>query len=188
MNPSIQDFLDAIKKANARNVFILPNNSNIVMAANQACEVVEDDIDVRVIPSKTIPQGINSIMVFSDSENVQTNFNNMKAALKNVDSGLVTYSIKDTDIEGVHVVKDYYMGIRDKAIVTCVKEKLEALNNLLANMIKKESTLCTIICGKDIVDDEFNYINDNIVKQYPNVQINVMKGEQPVYSFIVGVE
>jgi len=188
MNPSIQDFLDAIKKANARNVFILPNNSNIVMAANQACEVIEDDIDVRVIPSKTIPQGINSIMVFSDTENVQTNFNNMKAALKNVSSGSVTYSIKDTDIEGVHVVKDYYMGIQDKTIVTCVKEKLEALNNLLANMIKKESSLCTIICGKDVSDDEFNYINDNIIKQYSNVQINVMKGEQPVYSFIVGVE
>ncbi len=188
MNPSIQDFIDAIKSCNARNVFILPNNSNIVMAANQACEVIEEDIDVRVIPSKTIPQGINSIMVFSPNEDVQTNTNNMKAALKSVNSGSVTYSIKDTDIEGVHVIKDYYMGIRDKTIVTCVKEKLEALNNLLASMIKKDSQLVTLICGEDVKKDELKYIDENIIKQYPSVQINVVKGKQPVYSFIVGVE
>lgn len=188
MNPSIQDFVSAIKKANARNVFILPNNSNIVMAANQACEVIEEDVDARVIPSKTIPQGLVSAMVFSDDASANTNFNNMRAALKNVNSGLVTYSIKDTDIEGVHVTKGYYMGIRDKVIITCVKDKFEALRNLLSDMIKKESTLITVIGGEDINDEEIKMIQQELSNNYKDLQVNVVSGKQPVYSFIVGVE
>lgn len=188
MNPSSQDFVDAIKKANARNIFILPNNSNIVMAANQACEMIDDDCDARVVPSKTIPQGLVSAMVFSETSNVNTNFNNMKAALKNVRTGLVTFAVKDTDIEGVHVTKNYYMGLRDKFIVTCVKDKFEALNNLLANMIKKDSTLVNVICGEDIKDDEIVSLQKELVANYKDIQINVVSGKQPVYSFIVGVE
>ncbi|MCQ2792291.1 MAG: DAK2 domain-containing protein [Bacilli bacterium] len=188
MNPSIQDFTNAIKKANAHNVFILPNNSNIVMAANQACEMIEDDTDARVIPSKTIPQGLVSALVFSATSNVNVNFNNMKAALKNVSSGQVTFSVKDTDIEGIHVTKDYYMGLRDKNIVTCVKDKFEALRNLLSDMIKKDSTLVTVICGEDILDNEIADIQKDLENNYKGVQINVVSGKQPVYSFIVGVE
>ncbi|MCQ2796184.1 MAG: DAK2 domain-containing protein [Bacilli bacterium] len=188
MNPSIQDFVDAIKKANAHNIFILPNNSNIVMAANQACEMIDDDCDARVVPSKTIPQGLVSAMVFSQTSDVNANFNNMKAALKNVRSGQVTFAIKDTDIEGVHVTKNYYMGLRDKFIVTCVKDKFEALNNLLANMIKKDSTLVNIICGEDILESEIAELQNNLAANYKDIQINVVSGKQPVYSFIVGVE
>ena len=188
MNPSIQDFVDAIKKANAHNIFILPNNSNIVMAANQACEMIDDDCDARVVPSKTIPQGLVSAMVFSATSNVNANFNNMKAALKNVRSGQVTFSTKDTDIEGVHGIKDYYMGLRDKAIVTCVKDKFEALNNLLANMIKRDSTLVNIICGEDILESEIAQVKKDLAANYKDIQINVVSGKQPVYSFIVGVE
>ncbi|MCQ2794557.1 MAG: DAK2 domain-containing protein [Bacilli bacterium] len=188
MNPSIQDFVTAIKSLNAHNIFILPNNSNIVMAANQASEVVSDDYDVRVIPTKTIPQGLVSVMVFSPEENPQTNANNMKAALKNVMSGSVTYAVKDTDIEGVHVIKDYYMGLRDKAIITCVKDKLEALRNLLANMIKKDSSIVTIICGEDVKENEMKNLQKELAAAYPNIQFNIMSGEQPIYSFIIGVE
>ena len=188
MNPSIQDFVDAIKKANAHNIFILPNNSNIVMAANQACEMIEGDCDARVVPSKTIPQGLVSAMVFSSTSNVNTNFYNMKAALKNVRSGQVTFAVKDTDIEGVHVTKDYYMGLRDKNIVTCVKDKFEALNNLLADMIKKESTLVNVICGEDVTEEEAKEIQKELETNYDGIQINVVNGKQPIYSFIVGVE
>ena len=188
MNPSIQDFVSAIKKANARNVYILPNNSNIVMAANQACEMNDIDCDARVVPSKTIPQGLVSAMVFSATSNVNTNFNNMKAALKNVRSGQVTFATKDTDIEGVHVTKNYYMGMRDKFIVTCVKDKIEALNNLLANMIKKDSTLVNIICGEDILESEMKELEKDLKTNYKGIQINVVSGKQPIYSFIVGVE
>lgn len=188
MNPSIENFVEAIKKANAKNVFILPNNSNIVMAANQASEIIEGDVDVRVIPSKTIPQGITAAMVFSDNESVETNFRNMKSALKNVNSGLVTYAIKDTDIDGVHVTKDYYMGMRDKTIITCVKEKMEALRNLLADMINNKSNLVTVICGEDVDSKTIPAIQKELNKSYPKVQINVIEGKQPVYSFIIGVE
>ena len=188
MNPSIEDFVKAIKQTKAKSVLILPNNSNIVMAANQACEVIESDIDARVIPSKTIPQGLVSAMVYSDSENIDVNFNNMKAALKNVASGSVTYAIKDTDIDGVHVTKDYYMGLRDKAIITCVKDKLEALRNLLSNMINKDSTILTIICGEDVDEKERNNIEKELTNAYSDLQINIIDGKQPVYSFIIGVE
>lgn len=188
MNPSIQDFVEAIKKANARNVFILPNNSNIVMAANQACEVIGGDYDVRVIPSKTIPQGLVSALVFSEESNTDTNFFNMRSALKNVSSGSVTYAVKDTDIEGVHVTKGFYMGLRDKAILTCVKDKFEALRNLLSSMINKESTMVTVICGDDIKEETIEGLQKDLQSNYPNVQINVLSGKQPVYSFIVGVE
>lgn len=188
MNPSSKDFVEAIKKAGAKTVFILPNNSNIVMAANQASEIVEGDVDVRVIPSKTIPQGITAAMVFSNEESVETNFRNMKSALKNVNSGLVTYAIKDTDIDGVHVTKDYYMGMRDKAIITCVKEKMEALHNLLADMITSKSSIVTILCGEDVDANSIPDIQSELSENYPKVQINVVEGKQPVYSFIVGVE
>jgi len=188
MNPSIQDFVDAIHKVNARCVYILPNNSNIVMAANQACEVIESGYDARVIPSKTIPQGLVSTMVYSADEDSDINFNNMKAALKNVSSGAVTFAIKDTDIEGVHVTKDYYMGLWDKAIVTCVKEKIEALRNLLAKMITPKSSMITLICGDDVTEEEINKLNTELPSSYPNAQFNIIKGGQPVYSFIIGVE
>lgn len=188
MNPSIQDFVTAIKSINARNIFILPNNSNIVMAANQASEVIDGDYDVRVIPTKTIPQGLVSAMVFSADENPDTNAHNMKSALKNVSSGSVTYAVKDTDIDGVHVIKDYYMGLRDKAIVTCVKDKLEALRNLLANMIKKETSIVTIICGDDVSSEEIEHLQKELTGSYPSIQFNVVSGQQPVYSFIIGVE
>ena len=188
MNPSIEDFMKAIKQCNADNIFILPNNSNIVMAANQACEVNDTNCEIRVIPSKTIPQGLVSILVFSDSEDINTNYNNMKAALKNVKSGSVTYAIKDTDIEGVHVTKDYYMGLRDKQIITCVKNKNEALRNLLSNMISKDSNLVTIIGGDDVSKKELEALKVELIKQYSSVQFNFIEGKQPVYSYIVGVE
>ncbi|MCQ2796368.1 MAG: DAK2 domain-containing protein [Bacilli bacterium] len=188
MNPSAQDFLDAIKKANANNVFILPNNSNIVMAATQACEMIDDGTDARVIPSKTVPQGLVSALVFTNENKVDLNFNNMKAALKNVSSGSVTFAIKDTDIEGVHVTKNYYMGLRDKMIITCVKDKFEALRNLLSDMIKMDSSIVTIICGEDISDKEIKELNKDIAESYKDIQINIVSGKQPVYSFLVGVE
>src|SRR5574344_2192302 len=120
MNPSTEDFVRAIKKTHARRVLLLPNNSNLVMAASQACDVMEGtEVSARVIPSKTIPQGLVSAMCFNpESEDADATFEEMKAALKTVRSGSVTYAVRDTDIEGVHVTKDYYMAMRDKSIVS----------------------------------------------------------------------
>ncbi len=183
MNPSTEDFIEAIKRVHAKNVYILPNNSNIVMAASQACEVCDENLDVKVIPSKTIPQGIVAAMMFSSNSSSEENANEMKAALKNVKSGSVTYAIKDTDIDGMHVTKDYYMGIQDKLIVTCVKDKFESLYNLLDSMIDEESAIITIITGEDVTDEELERLNNEVEEKYKDIDVEVKKGGQPVYSF-----
>ena len=188
MNPSTEDFLEAIKKCHAKTIFILPNNSNIVMAASQACDVVDEDIDARVIPSKTIPQGLVSAMMFSPEASADENFNEMKAALKNVKSGSVTYSIKDTDIDGVHVTKDYYMGIQDKSIVTCEKDKITVLYNLIENMVDEDSAIITVITGEGVTEEEIEDITNTLGEKYSDLDIDIKEGGQPVYSFFVGVE
>jgi len=190
MNPSTQDFLDAIKKAHAKNVFILPNNSNIVMAASQACDVLEgSDVTARVIPSKTIPQGMVSALQFNPDLDPDEVYSDMKAALKSVDSGSVTYAIKDTDIEGVHITKDYYMAMKDKKIVSCVKDKLTALYDLVDSMVKKDSAILTVLVGSDVSASEQQQIDEDLHNKYgDSFDIDIKRGEQPVYSFLVGME
>lgn len=191
MNPSTSDFLDAIKKAHAKTCYILPNNSNIVLAAKQAADVVmeEGECQAYVIHAKSIPQGLNAIMQFSPDNDPETNFGVMKSGLKNVSSGSVTYAIKDTDIEGVHITKDYYMAMRDdKKVAACVQNKIDALKELIKSMIKPEIVVFTIIAGDDIKEDDIPAIQEEIQALYPDVEINIFSGKQPVYSFIVGAE
>lgn len=191
MNPSTQDFLDAVKKAHAKTIYILPNNSNIVLAANQACDVLveNDEVNPYVIPSKTIPQGLSALMQFSPDADGETNYETMKAALKNVTSGSVTYAIKDTDIDGVHITKDYYMAMRDdKKVAACVPDKKEALKALMASLINEDACVATIIAGADISQEELEQMQEEIQATYPDVEINMFSGNQPVYSFLVGIE
>lgn len=191
MNPSTSDFLNAIKKAHAKTCYILPNNSNIVLAAKQAADVVmeEGECQAYVIHAKSIPQGLNAIMQFSPDNDPETNFEAMKSGLKNVSSGSVTYAIKDTDIEGVHITKDYYMAMRDdKKVAACVQDKIDALKELIKSMIKPEIVVFTIIAGEDIKEDDIPAIQEEIQVLYPDVEINIFSGKQPVYSFIVGAE
>jgi uncharacterized protein len=190
MNPSTEDFLKAIKKVHAKNVFILPNNSNIVMAASQACDVLEKtDTKARVIPSKTIPQGLVSAMQFSPDQTPDDAYEAMKSALKNVTSGSVTYAIKDTDIEGVHITKDFYMAMKDdKNIVSCVKDKFEALYELIKSLVNEASTMVTVLLGSDIDEKDGEKITADLQSLYPNLDLDVRSGGQPVYSFLVGVE
>ena len=189
MNPSTQDFLSAIDKLNAENVFILPNNSNIVMAASQACSVLEGKINARVIPSKTIPQGIASLMQFSPENEPDDVYQDMRGALKNVRSGSVTYAIKDTDIEGVHITKDYYMAMEDKKIVSCVKDREQALYDLLESMIDENAVSLSVYVGKDIEEAQVGKLTAELNEKYGNmVDVLVHQGGQPVYSYLVGVE
>ena len=190
MNPSTEDFVKAIKATKARHVFLLPNNSNIVMAASQACDVVEGSgVTARVIPSKTIPQGMSSCMVYNPEATPEEIFKAMKAALKTVKSGSVTYAIKDTEIEGVHITKDYYMAMKDKAIVSCVKDKFEALNDLIDSLIGKNSCMLTVLAGMDINDEDLATVEEELTSRYGDeLEIDVKRGDQPVYSFLVGVE
>lgn len=188
MNPSTEDFVSAINKVHAKKVFIFPNNSNIVLAASQACDVMDENIDARVIPCSTIPQGIVASMNFDPESDVETNFNNMKGSLKTVKSASVTYAIKDTEIDNVKVIKDNYMALVDKKIIACVKDKFEALFTALDRMVDESSSIITIFTGQDIDDNEFDSLKDNLEEKYDAVDIDLRKGNQPVYSFLVGVE
>lgn len=188
MNPSTEDFMTAIKKVHAKQVYILPNNSNIVMTASQACDVVSNEIEARVVPSKTIPQGLIAAMMFNPDLDPDENFNEMKASLKNVTSGSVTYAIKDTDIEGIHVTKGYYMGFKNKSIVVCVKEKIEALYTLIETMVNEDTAILTVIVGEDISNQEEEQIVAELTEKYQDFDIDIKRGDQPIYSFLIGVE
>ena len=189
MNPSSEDFVSAIKKVHAKNVFILPNNSNIFMAASQACDIVSDDvISAFVIPSKTIPQGITACMNFDAEINAQENFRNMKSSLKNVKSGEVTFSIRDCEIKGVKIAKDDFIGIYEKDIICGVKDKFECLEFLVKNMIDEESFLLTIYIGEGVKREEVVPSKKKIQDLYPDLNIEIKEGKQPVYSFLVSVE
>ena len=191
MNPSTEDFVKAIKKTRARNVIILPNNSNIVMAASQAADVMEgSEIKVKVVQSKTIPQGIASAMMYSPEGDLESVYSEMKSALKTIRSGSVTYAIKDTEIEGVHITKGFYMAMKDKNIVSCVKDKLEALFDLSESLLRRgEPSIITVIAGEDVTDEEANKAREVLEERYGDeIEVDVKRGGQPVYSFLVGVE
>ncbi len=189
MNPSSEDFVEAIKKANADNVYIFPNNSNIIMAASQAAEMVEDEnTRVFVVPSKTIPQGITSSIMFNPEVSAEDNFTEMKSALKTVISGEVTFAIRDTEMNGLKMKKDDFIGIMEKDIVSVSKDKKETLFDLLSKMINEESSLVTLIVGEDISEQEAGEIVDKISELYPDVDVDLHMGQQPVYSFLIGVE
>jgi DAK2 domain fusion protein YloV len=190
MNPSAGDFVKAINNVHAKNVFILPNNSNIVMSASQACETIEnEDVTARVVPSKTIPQGMVSLMQFNPEQDPESLYGSMKAALRSVKSGSVTYAIKDTDIEGVHITKGYYMAMRDShGIVSCLEDKFEALMALVKNMVDQDTSMLTIFYGKDVKEEEANKFIEKVTKLYPELDLDVRSGGQPVYSFLLGAE
>jgi DAK2 domain fusion protein YloV len=190
MNPSTSDFVDAIKRAHAKDVYILPNNSNIVMAASQACDVQDsDEVSVHVVPSKTIPQGMVSLMQFNPEQSPDDNFNAMKGALKSVISGSVTYAIKDTDMEGFHITKGYYMAMKEgHDIIDCVKDKMEALLSLTKEIVTKDTSILTIFYGEDVSEEEGKKVSETLSKAYPDIDLDVRKGGQPVYSFLVGAE
>lgn len=190
MNPSTEDFVDAIKKVNAKTVFLLPNNSNIVLAATQAAEVTNDEGNVKVfvIPSKTIPEGLVAAMTFNPEMTPEDNFEMMTEALSSVETGQVTFAIKDTTIDGVKVKKDYFMALQGKSILCSVKDKFDALRELLRGMINDLAGIVTLIFGADVKEEDAEEIVGEFETLYPKVDFELVNGGQPVYSFIVGVE
>ena len=187
MNPATEDFVNIVQNCNAKNIFILPNNSNIILAASQACDVCEN-ANVRVIPSKSIPQGLVACMMFNPEADADENYEQMCEALSNVTTGQVTFAIKDTVIDGVEIKKDEFMGMKNKEIICCVKDKFEAAHTLLDSMLDEMSSIVTIIYGEDVSDEEAKVFVDEIASQHEDLDIDMRKGGQPVYSFIIGVE
>jgi len=188
MNPSIEDISKAIRHCHAKTVFVLPNNSNIIMAAMQAADLLADEIKVNVIATKTIPQGIAAASVFNIESSAEENLKTMNEEIKHIASGSVTYAIKNTTVDGVEVKKDEFMAITDKKIVACRKRVTHSLYKLIEYMVKEETFLVTILVGEDINDEKMNYVREKLQKKYENIEFDVRRGDQPVYSFLVGVE
>lgn len=186
MNPSTEDIVKAVKEVNAKKVFILPNNKNIIMAAQQAADVSEEEI--YVIPSKTVPQGLSALLVFNPSADVKTNESAMMDALKHVKSGQITFAVRDTQIDGLEIEKNDFMGIAEGKIVVKNKNKVNAAQDLLLQMLDEDSEILTIIYGEDVSEEEVSSLREFVEENFEDVEIEVHNGGQPLYSFIFSIE
>lgn len=187
MNPSTEDLVAAITSINAKNVIVLPNNSNIIMAANQAAVVLEGKINVKVIPTKTIPQGLSACIMFNPEADLEDTIEDMMEAVSNVKTGQVTFAIKDTNIDGVDIKANQYMAMVEKNIVACVPSKVEACKNTLNGLFSDEDEIITLIAGDDVSKEELDEIT-RFIEENSEAELEVHLGMQPIYSFIVGVE
>ncbi len=187
MNPSTEDFVKAIESIHAENFIILPNNKNIIMAAEQAASVI--DGNVIVVPSRTVPQGMSALLAFNPTGELEVNQTTMTGALSNVKTGQITFAVRDTNIDGIDIAKDDFMGIADGKIVVTDRDKLKAVKNLLAKIISADDDeIVTIIYGQDASEDEVNKIVQYLEKEYGDIEVEAHNGEQPLYSFIFSVE
>ncbi len=187
MNPSTDDMLHAIKEANAENVYILPNNKNIILAANQAKELVTD-CNVYVVPTKTVPQGIASVVNFVPGKDPETNFADMTEELANVRSGEVTYAIRDTTIDGKKIKSGDIMGIGDEGILAVGADVEHVVLSMLDKMIDEDSELVSLYNGKDYSEDDASKLARMIEEKYPDIEVEVNYGGQPLYYVILSVE
>ncbi|WP_041138239.1 DAK2 domain-containing protein [Beduini massiliensis] len=187
MNPSTEDLVAAITSINAKNVIVLPNNSNIIMAANQAAVVLEGKVNVKVIPTRTIPQGLSACIMFNPEAHLEDTIEDMMEAVNNVKTGQVTFAIKDTNIDGIDIKANQYMAMVEKSIVACVPSKVEACKETLNGLFSDEDEIITLIAGDDVSKEELDDIT-HFIEENSEAELEVHLGMQPIYSFIVGVE
>lgn len=186
MNPSTEDFVKAVEQLNAENIIILPNNSNIILAANQAAQIT--DKNIRVIETKSVPQGLSALLAFNPELGLEENVKAMEEASRNVKTGQVTYAVRDTSIDGLAIEKGDFMGIYEKTIVAKDKSKLEAAKKLLDQMIDEEDEILTILQGEDASENEVDQLVQHVENHYEHIEIEVHNGNQPLYSYIFSVE
>lgn len=186
MNPSTEDIVKAIKEVNAEKVIVLPNNGNIVMAAEQAASIV--DQDVVVVRTKNVPQGMAALLAFNPSAELAENEKKMTDALSSIKSGQLTFAVRDTSIDGVEISKGDFMGILNGKIVSSMPNKEEALYELMKQMVDEDSEIVTVITGEDTTDEEADGFVNYIEETYPDVEVEVHHGNQPLYPFIISVE
>lgn len=187
MNPSTEDMLNAIEKVNAKSVFILPNNKNIIMAANQAVSLVEDK-QIIVIPTKTIPQGITALVNYIPDHSVEENKEQMMAEIENVKTGQVTYAVRDTEIDGKTIKQDDYMGIGDKSILAVGKDLKQTTLEMVDAMVDEDSAIVSIYFGSESSEEKAEEIASAIEEKYPDVEVEVNDGGQPIYYYVISVE
>ncbi len=188
MNPSTEDFVNAIGSISAQHVYILPNNSNIVLAAQQAGELLEGERSVTVIPSKSIPQGIAAAFAFSEEETVEMNSGSMLDAIARIKSGQVTYAVRDTQIDQLDIKAGQYIGIENSKIVTAAEGLLAACQELLSKMLVSGDEIVTVLAGDETQNEMTAELADWLGENYPNAEVEVHQGGQPVYYYIFSVE
>ncbi|MET3505084.1 DAK2 domain-containing protein [Halalkalibacter oceani] len=186
MNPSTEDIVKAIEEVHAENVIILPNNGNIVMAAEQAAEVAT--VNAVVVASKTVPQGLSALLAFNPAQGLKENAANMEEAMSVVTSGQVTFAVRDTAIDGVTIKKDDFMGIIEKKIVSSGADMLDVTKELLTKMITDESEIVTLLQGEDATSAQTEELVAYLEELYPELEVDAHVGDQPLYSYIVSVE
>lgn len=186
MNPSTEDFVKAIERANARNIILLPNNKNIVMAAQQAAEVSETP--TVVVPTKSITQGISTLLMFNPDQTIEANQQAMSEYAQTVDYGQITNAIRDTQIDAIQIKKDDYMGILNGDIVLAHADLAQALEELVEQMVDEDSELVTVIVGEDGDEATVEAVEDQVLARYPDLEFEVIQGDQPVYHYFVSVD
>lgn len=187
MNPSTADILDAVEKVNARNIFVLPNNKNIILAANQAAELMTDK-NLLVIPTKTIPQGITAVINYIADVSVDENEETMMNEITRVKTGQVTYAVRDTVIDDKEIKKDDFMGIGDKGILAVGVDMKAVTMDMVAEMMDGESELISIYYGAEVDEAEAEELREEIEKAYPSCDIELQYGGQPIYYYVISVE
>ena len=187
MNPSTEDMLNAIKKVNADTVFILPNNKNIILAANQAKNMVKDK-EIIVIPTKTVPQGITAIINYMPEADAKTNEEAMLEEIAKVRSGQVTYAVRDTHIDDKEISEGDIMGIGDAGILAVGKDIAETAKELLAGLVDEDSELISLYYGEDVAEEDAEAFTREIEELYPDVDVDAHFGGQPIYYYVMAVE
>lgn len=187
MNPSTEDMLNAIEHVNAKTVFILPNNKNIIMAANQAVDLVEDK-QIIVIPTKTIPQGITALVNYIPDHSAEENKEQMMAEIENVKTGQVTYAVRDTEIDGKTIKQNDFMGIGDKSILSVGTDLRATTLEMVDAMVDEDSAIVSIYFGSDSDENSANELAAAIEEKYPDVEVEVNDGGQPIYYYVISVE
>ncbi|MEY8237674.1 DAK2 domain-containing protein [Lachnospiraceae bacterium 66-29] len=187
MNPSTEDMLNAIDEVNADHIFILPNNKNIILAANQAASLIEEK-NIFVIPTRTVPQGITALINFMPDSTADENAQRMTEELSNVKSGQVTYAVRDTLIDDKSIKQGDYMGIGDSSILSVGKDMETVTKEMIDQMVDEDSAIISIYYGEEVQDEEAQQLGKELGEQYPDCEIEVHYGGQPIYYYVVSVE
>ena len=186
MNPSTEDFVKAVEELNARNIIILPNNKNILMAAQSAAEVI--DQPAAVVETKTIPQGLTSLLAFDESKSIEENYERMSASLGDVASGSVTTAVRDTTIDRLEIHENDNLGMVDGKIVVSNPDMMETLEETFAHMLDEDSEIVTIYVGEDGSEELANELAQALAEKYEDVEVEIHQGGQPVYPYLFSVE
>ncbi|MGE7693455.1 DAK2 domain-containing protein [Lysinibacillus sp. NPDC094177] len=186
MNPSTEDIVKAVQEIGAEKVLILPNNKNIVMAAEQAVELL--DIEAAVVPTKTIPQGMAAILSFNPEAAVEMNQATMTEAFANVKTGQVTYAVRDTSIDGVEIHKDDFMALAEGKIVLSTPALKDAAEKVIIDLVDEDAEIVTVIYGEDTTEENASELVEFIEEKYPEVEVELFNGKQGLYPYIISVE